>query len=348
MAFTFGVVHGGVLCPLPPPAQLFLLSEGATVCYALAAAAELGIADLLAAGSRTADDLASATATKPDSVYRLLRMLSTFGVFSEVEPGRFSRTPLGDLLATDAPGSLRAWVRMVGAKAWSPMWAETLESVKTGEPVFRRALGVELFEYFTSHPDEGALFDEAMTAFGASVDAAVVQAYDFTGIDTLVDVGGGHGGCLSAILRANSRLRGMLLDRPEVVGGARRTMEAMELADRCEVVPVDFFDAVPAGGDAYLLKWIVHDWDHPRALALLRNCRKAMGQTGRLLLVESVVPGPDEPHPSKIMDFVMMVGLGGRERTAPEYAELLREAGFDLRRIVPTSSPMSVVEGIPF
>jgi hypothetical protein len=347
MAFTFGIEQNGVVTPLPPPMQMFLLSEGTTVCTAITLAADLGIADLLANGPRRSEDIAQATSTHPGSLYRMLRLLTSFGIFSEVEPQTFAQTPLSEVLRSGIPGSLRQWMRMVGLSAWGPMFAEALHSVKTGEPSFKHTAGVEFFDYLKAHPRDGEIFNEAMTSLGQGVDAAVVQAYDFSGVRRLVDVGGGHGALISAILQANPELRGTLFDLPHVVDGAIRTLNAAGVADRCEIVGGDFFESVPTGGDAYVLKWIVHDWDHDRAVRILRNCRRAMTPTSRLLLIETVIPSPDEPHAGKIMDFVMLLGLGGQERTAQQYASLLRDAGCELTTVVPTASAMSVVEAMP-
>jgi hypothetical protein len=348
VAFKFGIEQDGVLSAVPAPLQMFLLSEGTTVLTAVALAAELGIADLLDDGPRDSDEIARATSTHRGSLYRLLRLLSTFGIFSEVEPGRFAPTPLSELLRSGTPGSLRRWVRMVGLPVWGPTFAEAMHSVRTGEPAFKRAMGVEFFDYLSAHPRDGEIFNEAMTAFGQGVAAAVVHAYNFDGQQTIVDVGGGHGTLMTAVLQSDPRLTGILFDQPHVIEGARRALTSNGVADRCRVVGGDFFaDSLPAGYDAYVLSWIIHDWDRERAVAILKNCRRAMNQTGRLLLIEAVIPGPDEPHPGKIMDFVMLLGLGGQERTEQQYADLLREAGFALSKVVPTASPMSVIEGLP-
>lgn len=347
MAFKFGIEQNGVFSAMPPPMQMFLLSEGITIFTAVALAAELGVPDLLANGPRSSDEIAQATSAHPGSLYRLLRLLNTFGIFSEVEPGRFAQTPLSELLRTGTPGSLRSWVRMIGLPVWGPMFADAMHSVKTGEPSFKRSMGVELFEYLAANPREGDIFNDAMTSFGQGVVAAVVQAYDFGSARRLVDVGGGHGTLISAILGANPSLTGVLFDQPQVAEGARRLLATAGVADRCEIHSGDFFKSVPAGGDTYVLKWIIHDWALERAVTILRNCHRAMNQTGRLLLIEAVIPGPDEPHPGKIMDFVMLLGLGGQERTEQQYVELLQEAGFALSRVVPTASPMSIIEGVP-
>ena len=347
MAFEFGVKQNGVLSPLPPQMQLFLLSEGITIFTGLTLAAELGVPDLLANGPQSSDEIARATSSHPGSVYRLLRLLSTVGIFSEVEHGRFAQTALSELLRTGTPGSLRSWVRMVGLPVWWPLWAEAMHSVKTGEPSFKRSLGVEMFDYLAANPREGNLFNEAMSAFGHGVAAAVAQAYDFDGVRKIVDVGGGHGILISTILRTNPSLTGILFDQPQVVEGARGVLATAGVADRCEIHGGDFFKSVPAGGDAYLLSWIIHDWDRGRAVSILKRCRQAMPTTGRLLLVEAVIPLGNEPHAGKIMDFVMLTALGGQERTEEQYGDLLREAGFRLSAVVPTASPMSVIEGRP-
>jgi hypothetical protein len=347
VAFKFGVEQDGVLSAVPPPLQMFLFSQGITIFTAVALAAELGIADLLES-PRSGDEIAQAISAHPGSLYRLLRMLSTFGIFSEVEPGRFAQTPLSELLRSTAPGSLRPWVRMIRLPVWGPTFAEAMHSVKTGQPSFKQAMGVEFFDYLAAHPREGEIFNEAMTSFGQGVAAAVVQAYDFSGIRTIVDVGGGHGTLLTAILQADPHLTGILFDQPHIAEGARRALTTNGVADRSGVVGGDFFvDSLPAGCDAYVLSWIIHDWDRDRAVTILGNCRRAMNPSGRLLLIEAVIPGPDDPHPGKIMDFVMLLGLGGQERTEQQYADLLREAGFALSRVVPTASPMSVIEGVP-
>ena len=332
---------------LTPSLQVYFLSEGTVVSTALSLAAELGIADLLAEGPRSSDELAQATSTHPQSLYRVLRLLCSVGVFTEAESRRFALTPLGECLRTGVPGSMRSWVRMTGLRVWHHTYAEALHSVRTVEPVFKRAPGAEFFDDFAAHPDEAENFNAAMNDFGEVVSAAVVQAYDFTGITRIADVGGGHGTLIAAILQHYPQMNGVLFDLPHVVEGARQAIVSAGLAPRCEVIGGDFFQSVPAGCDAYILRWIIHDWDHDRAVAILRNCRQAMKKTGRLLLVEAVISPGNFPHPGKVLDFVMLTGLGGQERTEAEYGDLLREAGFRLNRIVTTDSPMSVVEAVP-
>ncbi len=347
MAFKFAVEHNGTLAELPAPTQMFLLSEGITILTAVALAAELRISDILANGPKSSGEIAEATATNADSLYRLLRLLTAFGIFSESEHDRFAQTPLSELLQSSTAGSLRPWVRMIALPVWAPIWADAMHSLKTGEPTFKRSMGVELFDYLAAHPPESEIFNEAMSAFGQGVANAVAQAYDFSDFRKIVDVGGGHGILISKILQANPHQNGILFDLPHVTDGVRNVLVNARVADRCEIAAGNFFESVPAGGDAYVLSWIIHDWPRNQAVMILRNCRRAMNQAGRLLLVETVIPAPDEPHSAKIMDFVMLVGLGGQERTEHQYKDLLCEAGFELRRVVPTASPMSVIEAVP-
>jgi O-methyltransferase domain len=347
MSSLLETTFGGFSPDIPPHLQLVYLSRGVVVTTALSLAAELGVADHLADGPRSSDELARATSTHPRSLYRLLRLLSSVGVFTETQDHRFSLTPLGEFLRTGVPGSMRSWLRMTGLGVWLQTFAEALHSIRTGEPVFQRATGMELFDYLAVHPGEGEIFNGAMNDLGRMVSAAVVQAYDFSGISKIIDVGGGHGTLIAAILQSHPQMTGILFDSPHVAESARQPIAAAGLADRCEIVGGDFFKSVPAGADAYLLRWIIHDWDHERAITILRNCRQTMEKTSRLLLIETVIPTEDEPHPGKSLEFIMLTLLGGQERTEEEYKSLLHEAGFRLNKVVPTGSPMSIIEGVP-
>jgi len=235
VSMAYAIERDGTVSTVPPPMQLFLLSEGVTIQAALTLAANLGIADLLAEGPKTSEALAIETSTHPPSLYRVLRLLSSFGVFSEIDPGLFAQTATSELLRTDTPASMRSWVRMTGLPVWSETFAEALRSIKTGEPVLSQVVGSEFFEYLSAHPHDGALFNAAMGDFGRGIAEAVIHAYDFSGVGTIVDVGGGHGTLLSAILRSNAHLRGILFDLPHVADGARALMASAGLADRCEV-----------------------------------------------------------------------------------------------------------------
>src|SRR5262245_25852933 len=333
---------------LPPPMRIYFLSQGAIITGSLALAAELGIADHLVDGPSSSEKLAQATSTHPRSLYRLLRLLCSVGVFTETQPDRFAQTPLSECLRTGVPGSMRSWLRMIGLKNRQHMQGEALHSIKTGEPVFERVTGMGFFEYHAAHPEEGEIFNQAMNDMGKGGAIAVVQSYDFSGIGKIMDVGGGHGTLIAAILRKYPEMTGILFDSPHVAESARESIAAAGLAQRCEIVGGDFFKSVPAGCDAYLLRWIIHDWDDDRALTILRNCRQAMGVRSRLLLIESVIPAGNEFHPGKFMDYIMLLCFrGGQERTEEEFESLLREADLRLNKVTPTGSPLSVIEAVP-
>jgi hypothetical protein len=332
---------------LPPPMRVFLMSQGTIISTSLSLAAELGIADHLAGGPRSSKELAQATSAHPRSLYRLLRLLSSLGVFTEIQADSFAQTPLSECLRTGVPGSLRSWLRMIGLKNRQQMHGEAIHSIKTGEPVFERVLGMEFFAYLAAHPDEAEIFNQAMNDLGKGVAAAVVSSYDFSGIGKIIDVGGGYGTLISAILQKYPEMSGILFDSPHVAEGARESIASAGLAQRCEVVGGDFFKSIPSGCDAYLLRWIIHDWEHEQAVTILRNCRQAMGDRSRLLLVEMVLPAGNEFHSGKLLDYIMLTFLGGQERTGEEYESLLREADLRLNKVVPTHSDWSIIEAVP-
>ncbi len=319
---------------------------GLRVAQMVYVAAKLGIADLLEDGPRHYDELAAATGTHAPSLYRLLRGLGSLGVFTEVAEGQFALAPLGEHLRTRAPGSLRD-LAVFWSEDWHwRLWGELLQSVQTGEPATRRLWGMELFDYLAQNPAASAGFDRAMTGSYSARNEALVASFDFGSIGTLVDVGGGHGSLLAAILAANPGMRGILFDRPEVVAGATDVLRAAGVEERCERVGGSVFDSVPDGGDAYLLAALIHAWDDAEAAVVLRNCRRVMQPGSRLLLVEHVIPPGDVPHRGKLTDVEMLL-VGGRERTEAEFRALLTSAGFSLTRIVPTGAPHSVIEGAP-
>jgi hypothetical protein len=313
---------------------------------ALYVAAQLGIADLLAEGPRTSVALAEACGAHAPALARVLRALASVGVFAEDEQGRYGLTPLAETLRSDATGSLRALAQFYGAPWHNQVWDSLLHGVQTGETPIVHATGMNVFEYFMGHHDHFALFDQAMTGFSIGEADAVVAGYDFAGIERLVDVGGGHGYLLGSILRKYPSLRGLLFDLPPVVDGARALLDRMDVAERCEVVAGDFFTAVPPGGDAYILKNIVHDFDDQVAGAILRSCRRAMGDRARLLLVQEVLPPGNAPSPGKLLDMQMLL-IGGRERTEAEYQALLAASGFALQRVVSQPAPLHVIEATP-
>ncbi len=318
--------------------------QGFWVSRAIYAAAKLGIPDLLKDGPRSPDELAQATGTHAPSLYRVLRALDSVGVFAADDRGRFALTALGDTLRTGVPGSLRFFAIEELGENHYPAWEKVLHSVKTGAIAFNHVYGASKWQYMTKHPDEATIFDEAMASFSSVVAAAIVAAYDFSSSATLVDIGGGDGLLLSTILQANPQLRGVLADLPHVTEGALRRFQVEELTERCQIAPGDFFDSVPAA-DTYVLKWIIHDWDDERSVAILKNCRSAMTKSGKVLLVEAVIgPGATTAF-SKFVDLNMLVMTGGRERTEAEYRALFDAAGLRLTRVIPTHTEMSILEG---
>jgi SAM-dependent methyltransferase len=333
----------------PPFVTLFQMATGYYLAQALYVAAKLGIADLLKDGPRPCTELAQLTGTHAPSLSRLLRLLVGAGVFAEKEAGHFGLTPISAYLQTDIPGSLRALVLQFAGPWHQGSWRDLLYSVQTGEIAFDHLFGMSVFPYLTQHPDEAAVFDAAMTALSTQAAAAVVAAYDFSALGTIVDVGGGHGAMLRGILQATPAARGILFDLPHVVEGAKQQIEAAGLAERCSVVGGDFFVSVPSGGDTYVLSVVIHDWDDERSLTILKNCHRAMNKAGRLLLVELVLPARIDQSPkSQIIvgsDVNMLVLAGGRERTEAEFRVLFEAAGFKLTKVIPTQGLASVVEG---
>jgi len=334
----------------PPPAVLYDLATGHYVSQAIYVAAKLGIADLLGAGPRNRDELANATGTHAPSLGRVLRLLASVGVFAERGDGSFELTPLGACLRSGVPGSFRAVALLFASPGVWSSWGDLLHTVRTGETAWHHVFGTDGFEYFAQHPEEGAIFDEAMGAFTATVAIAVAAAYDFSPFGTLVDVGGGEGALLVGILRANPALRGVVFDLPRLAPGARKQIAGAGLGDRCEFVAGDFFEAVPGGGDAYVLKHVIHDWDDTRAVRILRNCHRVMRPQGRLLIVEGVYP-PRIDHSAASRgaaanDVNMLVCTGGRQRSEGEFRDLFEAAGLSLTRIIPTQAMSCVIEGV--
>ena len=331
---------------VPPSVALFRMVTSFWVPPAIHVVAVLGIADLLADGPRGCDELAQATNTDALSLGRVLRALAGVGLFIEDDGGRFGLTPLSTCLRRDVPSSVRPAALLFGIPAqWDP-WSDLLHSVRTGQPAFEHRFGMGVFDYYAQHPEAAALFNQFMAAGNAGQHAAVAAAYDFSRLTRLVDVGGGNGALLAAILSAYPHLRGILFDRAEVVAGAPAILMAAGVADRCEVVGGDFFEALPSGGDAHIVSRILHDWDDDRAVEILRTCRRALPEHGTLLVVEQVLPPRELPPPAAFIDLAMLVIAGGRERTEAEYDALFDAAGFRLTRTIPTTSPYSIIEGV--
>jgi O-methyltransferase domain/Dimerisation domain len=329
-------------------AMIFInLTAGKWVSQAIAVAAELGIADLLKEGPKTAAQVARSANASADGVYRLLRALGSVGLFAETGNRRFRLTPLGKLLCTEVPQALGAYARFVGHEStWRP-WGELGHSVRTGQPAFDRVFAMPIFEYFAKMPEAAAVFDAAMTSISTWESKAVVAAYDFSGISTLIDVAGGHGLMLTTILKANRKMRGVLFDLPHVTAGATRLLRSGGVANRCQIVSGDFFTSVPEGGDACIMKHIIHDWDDERAIQILRNCHCAMQRGGKVLIVDAVIPSGNAAHFGKLLDLEMLaLTPRGRERTRAEFRDLLQRSGFKFRRVIPTETHLSLVEGV--
>jgi hypothetical protein len=336
----------------PPEAaaaqHVLQLATGYMLSAALNVAVRLGIADRLGDGPRSTADLASATGVNEDALYRVLRALSMAGVFREASPRTFALTPAASALRKGVPGSARDMVHWVCDPFHFRVYADLMHSVQTGQNLGDKALGMPVFEYLERDRELSASFNDAMTNFSASVAPAVIEAYDFSGIDVLVDVAGGHGMLLASILDRHPRMRGILVDLPHVIAGAK-IPEALKVNDRCRIVEGDMFKAVPAGGDAYIMKHIIHDWDDQRAIQILGNIRTALAgkPNGRAIVIEGVIQPGDDTDMMKLIDIEMLVLPGGRERTAEEFRAMFAQAGFDLTRIVPTPSPLSVIEARP-
>ncbi|MGH3787659.1 MAG: methyltransferase [Pseudonocardiaceae bacterium] len=332
----------------PPAVTVLQLTQGALVSQAIGVFARLGVADVLAAGPRDAQQIAELVGADGSALYRLLRALGDVKIVDELKNRHFALTPLGEVLRSDVPGSLRGWATMVGMPFHRYAWTDLYETIRTGESAFDRVHGTEVFDYLAEHPEDAEIFDAAMTSFSTSETASIVNAYDFARFNTVVDVGGGRGGLLSAILAANPTVQGVLFDLPTVVAGADDEIAGAEAVDRCKVVSGDFFDSVPEGGDAYLLSNVIHDWDDDRAVQILSRCRAAMADTACVLLAEFVLAEGASPSVAKLVDLEMLVmTAGGRQRTEAEYRALFGRAGLRLTRVVPGTGKVSLVEAVP-
>ena len=331
---------------LPPHVQLVQIALGATITQVMRAAAELGIADQLADGPKTAEQVSAQLGTHAPSLHRLMRTLASLGILKQVTEHQYALTLLGDALRTDAPGGGRATLLTLGSEWWNRMMEELPYSVRTGKSGFEKALGMPIFEWLAQSPERASMFSETMVGFHGAEPPAVAAAYDFSQFKTIVDVGGATGNLLTTILGAHPGPQGILFDMPHVVRDAPALIQSRGLSDRVKIESGSFFEGVPHAADAYLLSHVIHDWSEEQCLTILRHCHRAMMPGSKLLLVEMVLPEGEAPHPGKTLDIVMLVGPGGQERTAPEYAALLRKAGFQVTSVVPTASPVSIVEAV--
>lgn len=340
-------MHGHQLMSQTAASDLYRLIDGYKITQAIHVAAVLGIADHIATGLCTSHDIAEAAGAHPAALYRLLRALAAIGVLREDEDRRFSLTPMGETLRSDAAQPLRPFATLTGQDYYWQTWGHLLHSVKTGENAFRAVHGVGSWMYRDQHPDQDAIFNLAMTANATLVDPAIVEAVDFDGFGRIADIGGGQGSLLIAILRACPHVRAVLFDRPSVVTSAGSVLAAAGLDARCELAPGDMFESVPAECDAYLLKFVLHDWNDDEVVALLRVCRGAMAPGARLFVIERVIGRPNSQLAAALSDLNMLVGPGGRERTVEEFAALFNAADLRLDHMVATRRDLSVIVGEP-
>jgi hypothetical protein len=326
--------------------QLTRIMTSAALSRAVSSIAEFGVADLIQTGQpQPVEYLASASKTHAPSLYRTLRFLASHGLFQETENRHFAHTPLSAALRTDAPGSYRA-----GAQLFHRLfaaWDGLHHSIQTGEPGFNKVFGTPIFDYIQAHPEMGPIFDAGMTSLNCYETSDMLEAYDFTGIHTLADIGGGNGSLLSAVLLRYPHMKGILFDLGHVVARAKESLKNAGLAARCSVLEGSFFEGIPAGADAYLFRHIIHDWTDEQCIQILGHCRKVISANGKLLVADCVVPLGNAPSLSKNMDMTMLAFPGGQERTEAQFRSLLKAASFELTSITPTTTMISVVEGIP-
>jgi hypothetical protein len=318
------------------------LGTGYWKSQALYVAAKLGIADLIKDAPKTSDELAKGTGVHAPSLFRVLRALASTGLFSQDDKNRFGLTPHAECLCS-GPGSKRALTIMNGEEHYRA-WGELLYSVQTGKTSFEQIFGEPVFDFLSEHPEKAKIFDEAMTGIHGSETQLMLDAYDFSGIGTLIDVGGGNGSLLCAVLKKYPAMKGILYDLPGVVGRAKHSIKEAGMAERCQTIGGNFFEKVPPGGDAYLMRHIIHDWNDDQCRQILGNFHKVMTPAARLLIIENVIPPGDQPCFGKFLDLTMLVIPGGKERTAEEYRELLASAEFALTRIVGSAAEISVIE----
>jgi C-methyltransferase len=328
----------------PAPAAMFEMIVAGWTSQAITVAAQLGVADALADGPLPIDELAARVDADADALRRLLRALIGRGIFRQRRDGRYELNSLSGTLRSDAPVSMTSAARFYGSQEQRERWTLMVDAVRTGNAVVAALRGRESFEYFAEKPELAELFNQTMTSVSELTDATVVAGYDFSVYPTIVDVGGGHGPLLAAILASAPASGGVLYDLPGVVANAPNLLRKQDVADRVRIAEGSFFYEVPPNGDAYILKNIIHDWPEDKALQILRNVRAAAGPHAALLLVEFVIPSHNRDFPGKWVDLEMMLNLGARERTAAEYRDLLSQAGFRMTRVVQTASPLSVVE----
>jgi hypothetical protein len=331
----------------PPPVVMMQLLFGKQLTYSLSAVAQLGIADHMDATSRPVEEIAAKAGAHAPSLYRVMRMLASFGAFKEGPQRHFALTPVGELLKTDAPGSIRYLAMMFGEEFSTRAWGHITECLRSGGDGVTAAFGKDLWAVLAEHPEQCEIFQRAMTNSSAGSAQAIIEAYDFSGIARLADVGGGYGLLLASILQRYPKLQGVLFDRPEVIAGVPKTrFEGLD--GRISLEPGSFFERVPDGCDAYIMRGIIHDWSDQHCQTILRLMRERLPKSGRVLVCDMVVSDDPAPTPAKMLDIEMLVmTVGGKERTAQEFEALFASSGFRLGRIVPTSRPLFVIEALP-
>ena len=330
---------------LPPKVIINQMIFGCVITQAIHVAAKLNIADLLAEhGPMDAAALAKASGADEESLYRLLRALASAGIFSIDEAGKFSLTPLAEILRDDNPEGSKAMALSVGSVFYKA-YDELSYSVQTGDSGFQKAFNASPFEYLTTHPEDGKNFDRMMTDFHGGETEPMVMTYDFSVFNTIVDVGGGNGEVLSGVLKKNPKSKGILFDLPDVLERSHDKITARGMGDRCKIVSGNFFESVPNGGDAYILRHIIHDWSDADAVTILSNCRKSMNPGGKILVVEAAIQPGNEPSPFKMLDLSMLL-IGGKERTKEQFESVFAKAGLKVNKIVPFQHDLSVVEGV--
>lgn len=338
-----------MLPDLPPPVAMLQMLGGFRVARSIYVAAELGIADLLADGPKTIDELAQAANAHAPSLYRVLRALASLGIFSGDETGRFSLTPAAEFLRTDVTDSLRASVILFGQEWHWDLWGNLLYSVKTGQPAFDHLQGKGFLDFYNQDPEFAKASSESKTSMVARASASILANYDFSSIAKVVDIGvaGAYGSTLISLLKANPALKGVLFDFPPVIQGAKVLVEAEGLTDRCELIAGNCLDSLPSGGDAYILMFVVHNWDDERAIKILKNCHQAMAENGKVLLVEMIMPKGNDPFVGKLVDIEsLLLTPGGYERTEEQYQSLLSAAGLKIENIIATQTANSIIEAV--
>jgi O-methyltransferase domain/Dimerisation domain len=331
---------------VPAHVGMLQLLNGAFVSGAIACLAQMGIPDIVESGPKSAEELAKQIGAQPQALYRLMRATASVGVLAEGPDGKFSQTPLSAVLRTNATPSLRAPAIMGGREWHGRGWSHLEYCVRTGKQALEELYGLHIFDFFEKHPDEGKIFNDAMTGYSTIDGPAIAEAYNFEGIRSIVDVAGGHGLLLATILKKNPHLKGTLYDREHVVSGAANG-PLKAVIDRCKLASGDMFSSVPAGADAYIMKHIIHDWPDDQCIRLLSACRKGVNPGGKLLVVDSVIQPGNDFSPSKFLDLQMLIFPGGRERSEEEFRDLFEASGWRLSRFIPTGVPNWIVEGVP-